>query len=254
MRDIGKNIRDLRIQKHMTQDELAEKLFVTRQTVSNYETGRSRPDVEMLAQIAETLETDVNRLIYGCPQKAEQLPFRQLAVGCSLLVFLLLIRGILGPLALEYQKKTLTSVYGYCIVGLIDPLLWLCGGWTLMLLVTMALRKPALPRKYSSIPGKILILLLVVWLLLTLFFVFTQCLDEYLYYNKLRGQWVDFHYLADGKPAVSKAWERIPLPIPQWLNWICRQLMWRLNLRFPWVLSLPGALLMLCGFPGKKKT
>ena len=34
MRDIGKNIKDLRMRKNMTQDELAEKLFVTRQTVS----------------------------------------------------------------------------------------------------------------------------------------------------------------------------------------------------------------------------
>ena len=56
MRDIGKNIRDLRIQRNMTQDELAEKLFVTRQTVSNYETGKSRPDIEMLERIAEVLE------------------------------------------------------------------------------------------------------------------------------------------------------------------------------------------------------
>ena len=40
MRDIGKNIRDLRIRSNMTQDELAQKLFVTRQTVSNYETGK----------------------------------------------------------------------------------------------------------------------------------------------------------------------------------------------------------------------
>lgn len=45
MRDIGKNIRQLRIQKNMTQDELAQKLFVTRQTVRNYETGKSKPDV-----------------------------------------------------------------------------------------------------------------------------------------------------------------------------------------------------------------
>ena len=42
MRDIGKNIRDLRQQKHLTQEELAEQLFVTRQTVSNYENGRTR--------------------------------------------------------------------------------------------------------------------------------------------------------------------------------------------------------------------
>lgn len=45
MRDIGKNIRTLREKKGMTQEELAQALFVTRQTVSNYETGRSRPDI-----------------------------------------------------------------------------------------------------------------------------------------------------------------------------------------------------------------
>lgn len=67
MRDIGKNIKQLRILKNMTQDELAEKLFVTRQTVSNYETGKSRPDVEMLTRIAETLETDPNTVLYGIP-------------------------------------------------------------------------------------------------------------------------------------------------------------------------------------------
>ena len=55
MRDIGKNIRQLRTAKNLTQDELAEKLFVTRQTVSNYETGKSRPDVEMLVKISDIL-------------------------------------------------------------------------------------------------------------------------------------------------------------------------------------------------------
>ena len=41
MRDIGKNIKTLRIRRGMTQDELAEAPYVTRQTVSNYETGVS---------------------------------------------------------------------------------------------------------------------------------------------------------------------------------------------------------------------
>lgn len=68
MRDIGKNIRDLRIRENMTQDELAEKLHVTRQTVSNYETGRSRPDVDMLTHIAQALNTDPNTILYGPAQ------------------------------------------------------------------------------------------------------------------------------------------------------------------------------------------
>lgn len=41
MRDIGKNIREIRQRKNLTQDQLAQRLFVTRQTISNYETGDS---------------------------------------------------------------------------------------------------------------------------------------------------------------------------------------------------------------------
>lgn len=68
MRDIGKNIRDLRSKRNMTQDELAEKLFVTRQTVSNYETGRSRPDLDMLVKISEVLACDTDALLFGLPK------------------------------------------------------------------------------------------------------------------------------------------------------------------------------------------
>ena len=67
MRDIGKNIRDLRQQKEMTQEELAEKLFVTRQTISNYEQGKTRPDIDMLVKLAEALDEDVKILLYGIP-------------------------------------------------------------------------------------------------------------------------------------------------------------------------------------------
>ena len=65
MRDIGKNIRWAREQRGYTQEELAQLLFVTRQTVSNYETGRSRPDVETLTRLSELLDVEVTDLIYG---------------------------------------------------------------------------------------------------------------------------------------------------------------------------------------------
>ena len=65
MRDIGKNIKMLREEQNMTQDFLAEKLFVTRQTISNYENGKSRPDVDMIVKIGEILDTDANTVIYG---------------------------------------------------------------------------------------------------------------------------------------------------------------------------------------------
>ena len=65
--NIGKNIKAIRQTKGMTQNDLANALYVTRQTVSNYENGRSQPDLDMLLKIAEILETDVNAVIYGPP-------------------------------------------------------------------------------------------------------------------------------------------------------------------------------------------
>lgn len=91
MRDIGKNIKDLRSQKNLTQDELAEKLFVTRQTVSNYETGRSRPDVEMLAKIADVLDTDANTVIYGMSEDiGRKKKYTATAIGAAMILLLIL--------------------------------------------------------------------------------------------------------------------------------------------------------------------
>ena len=65
MRDIGKNIRDLRQQRHLTQEELAEQLFVTRQTVSNYENGKGFPDISLIEPLANTLQVSLPELLSG---------------------------------------------------------------------------------------------------------------------------------------------------------------------------------------------
>lgn len=63
MSDLGKRLRARRIELHMTQDELAARLFVTRQTISNYERGLSEPDLDMLRRLAEELQTDTAALL-----------------------------------------------------------------------------------------------------------------------------------------------------------------------------------------------
>jgi len=95
MRDIGKNIKALRERKCLTQDQLAEQLFVTRQTVSNYETGRSRPDVEMLTKIAEVLEVDANSVIYGVePTPEQRLERRSLVIAFALTLAITILNNL----------------------------------------------------------------------------------------------------------------------------------------------------------------
>ena len=58
-------ILELRTKRGLSQEELAEKVFVTRQAVSNWETGKTQPDIETLTKIAEYFDVSVEYLIYG---------------------------------------------------------------------------------------------------------------------------------------------------------------------------------------------
>ena len=65
MNAVGKNLKQLRQREKLTQDALAERLHVTRQAVSSWETGKTQPDIETLTTLAEALNADVRELIYG---------------------------------------------------------------------------------------------------------------------------------------------------------------------------------------------
>ena len=58
----------LRTEKGLSQEELAEKLFVTRQAVSRWETGETTPHVETLKQLSLLFDVSINTLL-GAPRQ-----------------------------------------------------------------------------------------------------------------------------------------------------------------------------------------
>ena len=60
---LGDNIKMLRKSKGFTQEELAIRLNVVRQTVSKWEKGFSVPDAETLQKLADVLEADIKQLL-----------------------------------------------------------------------------------------------------------------------------------------------------------------------------------------------
>ena len=60
-------IYELRTKKNMSQDELAEKLFVTRQAVSRWENGETVPNTETLKLLSELFDVSINTLL-GAPR------------------------------------------------------------------------------------------------------------------------------------------------------------------------------------------
>ena len=62
---IANNLRQLRLNSGMTQEQVAEKIGVTRQALSGYESGRTRPDIDMLLRLSEVYGTDIDGVVYG---------------------------------------------------------------------------------------------------------------------------------------------------------------------------------------------
>ena len=62
---IGNFLKELRKEKSLTQEQVAEKLGVSSRTISRWETGAYMPDISMLVDIAEMYDVDVREVIDG---------------------------------------------------------------------------------------------------------------------------------------------------------------------------------------------
>lgn len=63
--DFSKNLTDFRKRKGLSQEQLAEKIGVSRQTIYTWESGAASPNVEALMALAGALDTDVEMLVRG---------------------------------------------------------------------------------------------------------------------------------------------------------------------------------------------
>lgn len=62
---IGRFLKELRNEKKITQEQLAEKLGVSRRTVSRWETGSNMPDLDILVEMADYYDVDLRELLDG---------------------------------------------------------------------------------------------------------------------------------------------------------------------------------------------
>lgn len=65
MNQLAQQIRVLRTAKNLSQDELAEKLYISRQAVSKWENGEATPDIDKLVQLAEIFGVSLDYLVLG---------------------------------------------------------------------------------------------------------------------------------------------------------------------------------------------
>lgn len=63
MIDVGKKIKKLRINNNMSQDELANKLFVSDKTISSWETNRTLPSIDIIMKLCEVFNITLSQFI-----------------------------------------------------------------------------------------------------------------------------------------------------------------------------------------------
>lgn len=63
--ELGKQIKKHRQEAHLSQDELANRIYVSRQTISNWENDKSYPDVNSLVLLSEIFQISLDKLIKG---------------------------------------------------------------------------------------------------------------------------------------------------------------------------------------------
>ena len=130
---INQELRQLRLARGMTQEQAAERLGVTRQALSSYETGRTRPDLDTLLRLAEIYGTDLEGILYG-QEPAQRALARIRRVSLILLAFLLALQVLSS--ALLWSANTFFPV----AEGQITPEMWallevrwrLTGGWEIV--------------------------------------------------------------------------------------------------------------------------
>ena len=136
--EFHEKLQELRKQKEMTQEELAEVLYVSRTAISKWESGRGYPNIDSLKAIARFFDITIDELLSGnellciaeketdCKQQHfRDLVFGLLDIGTALLLFLPFfaqkanadIQGV-SLLALTTVEFYLKIVYFLC-VGLI---------------------------------------------------------------------------------------------------------------------------------------
>ena len=169
MTRIGKNIKKVRSEKGYTQEQLAQKLCVTRNTISNYETGHSNPDIEMLQMLAEALETDLNTLIYG--EKKEQSADRgwrkeilKRVIWLAIAGLIIMVSASLIQYGGEIAKDTLrVPIWSQWLKLVAYPIAYMIIGSQLMALILRAYGNQIPDSRWMKAGFWVLVAVTIIW-------------------------------------------------------------------------------------------
>lgn len=136
--DFGEHIKNVRAGQDLTQQQMADRLNVSRQAISNWENNRNLPDIEMLIEIATVFDLTLDELILGgrdmnnmtkklindgSETKRVELSLKCIKIGAALLVLAIVsfVGALIGPVMFEnlFVAASYLSFFGSAVAFLV---------------------------------------------------------------------------------------------------------------------------------------
>lgn len=176
---LGERLYELRKKKGLSQEEVAEKLNVTRQSVSKWETDESKPDFDKIVPICELYEITTNELLSGTKEEKEEEQVREevkdnkkkkalIIMTAIFLYFLSLIWIIISSVTFNLDEGIMIG--GFFLLCAIATCLLVYQGVVLTTTITKKNReKTKDQRKFDGIVEIVAIIFAIIYLLLSFF-------------------------------------------------------------------------------------
>lgn len=114
---IGQQLKEARIKSNMTQEEVAAKIYVSRQSISNWENGKTYPDIISVIKLSDLYQVSLDKLLKGSDNFMKHLDESTDIVGSNKKLLALIVASLLIVILILMltqwlpEKVTLIAVF-----------------------------------------------------------------------------------------------------------------------------------------------
>lgn len=116
--EVGERLKLRRVELNLTQEYVAEVLGITRQTISNWENGRSYPDIERMIRLSDVYLLSLDELLKGDKKMVKHLQENTL-VNHFLKVFIIMLSINILLMIVLVTNQTISNTFIFIIFALI---------------------------------------------------------------------------------------------------------------------------------------
>ena len=121
--EIGRRIKNLRAEHNISQEQLSEKIYVTRQTISSWENDKSFPDLNSLIRMSEVFNITIDNLVKGDIIKMKEIinqdDRKKFSRESTKFTLLIIVMVVSAPILLHFLDKIGIAIWAViAIIGM----------------------------------------------------------------------------------------------------------------------------------------